>query len=70
VRLAQYITFTPANEGDVALREERIASWRERQAPTGYAFPGDPREWERTRYPAAQLTALGERILGLRGWGS
>jgi ectoine hydroxylase-related dioxygenase (phytanoyl-CoA dioxygenase family) len=70
VRLAQYITFTPANEGDALLREQRIASWRERSAPTGYACPGDPREWERTRYPAALLSDLGERILGLRSWTS
>lgn len=70
VRLAQYIAFTPANEGDALLREERVTSWRERKAPTGYAFPGDPREWERTRYPAARLTDLGERILGLRSWTS
>jgi hypothetical protein len=70
VRLAQYIAFTPASEGDATLRHERIASWRECKAPEGYAFPGDPRGWERTRYPAARLTDLGERILGLRSWAS
>ena len=68
VRLAQYIAFTPANEADTALRDARVAAWRERRGPTGFAFPGDPREWERTKYPTARLSPLGERILGLRGW--
>lgn len=68
VRLAQYIAFTPANESDEALRDVRVDSWRERAAPKGFAFPGDPREWERTRYPTATLSPLGERILGARSW--
>lgn len=68
VRLAQYIAFTPAVEGDAALRETRVASWRERTAPQGFAFPGDPRGWERTRQETAALTPLGERILGLASW--
>ncbi len=68
VRLAQYIAFTPANEADAALRAARVASWRDRTAPKGFAFPGDPREWEQTRYETATLTPLGERILGLADW--
>ncbi len=68
IRMAQYISFTPANEADEALRESRVASWRERLAPTGYAFPGDPRLWEQTRYEMAQLSELGQRILGVRSW--
>jgi ectoine hydroxylase-related dioxygenase (phytanoyl-CoA dioxygenase family) len=68
VRLAQYITFTPANEGDDALREARVNSWRDRTAPQGFAFPGDPREWEQTRQETATLSPLGERILGSRSW--
>jgi ectoine hydroxylase-related dioxygenase (phytanoyl-CoA dioxygenase family) len=68
VRLAQYIAFTPANEADTALREARVASWRDRVAPKGFAFPGDPREWESKRYPPASLSPLGERILGARSW--
>ena len=66
--MAQYIAFTPANEADTALREARVASWRERTAPQGYAFPGDPREWEKLKYPTATLSPLGERILGLADW--
>ena len=68
VRIAQYIAFTPAAEADAALRATRVASWREREAPKGFAFPGDPREWEKTRYRRAALSELGERILGARGW--
>ncbi len=67
-RLAQYISMTPAREEDDALRQWRIRSWRDRVAPEGYAFPGDPRNWEQTRYERARLTPLGERLLGLRAW--
>jgi ectoine hydroxylase-related dioxygenase (phytanoyl-CoA dioxygenase family) len=69
VRLAQYISFTPADETRADLREQRIRSWREREAPVGHAFPGDPRGWEQKRHEPARLTALGERILGLQSWG-
>lgn len=68
VRLAQYISFTPADEDNSALRTERVRSWYLREPTRGYAFPGDPRGWEQTRYPRARLTALGEKILGLRDW--
>jgi ectoine hydroxylase-related dioxygenase (phytanoyl-CoA dioxygenase family) len=68
VRMAQYISMTPTDKGNAELRERRIASWRERRAPQGYAFPGDPREWERTRYGTAELTPLGRRLLGLDSW--
>lgn len=68
VRMAQYISMMPAQEDDVALRQWRIASWRDRIAPEGYAFPGDPRNWEQTRYERAKLSELGEKLLGLRSW--
>ncbi len=68
VRLAQYITMRPAEEENTELKEWRIRSWRDREAPEGYAFPGDPRDWEKTRYDRAVLTPLGERLLGLRSW--
>ena len=68
VRLAQYVAFVPADESNVTLREERVRAWRECNAPQGFAFPGDPRGWEKTRYGQAQLTELGERILGARDW--
>jgi hypothetical protein len=58
----------PAQEDNDALRQWRIGSWRDRRPPEGYAFPGDPRNWEATRYPRAVLTELGEKLLGLRSW--
>ena len=68
VRMAQYITLRPAEEANRELLEWRIRSWRDREAPRGHAFPGDPRDWERTRYQRAELTPLGEKLLGLRSW--
>ena len=68
VRIAQYISMMPAQPENKELLEWRIRSWRERQAPTGYAFPGDPRRWEQTRYSTAQLSPLGEKLLGLKAW--
>nr|WP_295931784.1 phytanoyl-CoA dioxygenase family protein [uncultured Dyadobacter sp.] len=68
VRLAQYISMMPAQEDDEALRQWRIRSWREREAPQGYAFPGDPRNWEKLKYETAQLSGLGRKLLGLDRW--
>ena len=68
VRIAQYISMTPADESNDELRQRRISSWSERRAPEGFAFPGDPREWERTKYGPAELTPLGRRLLGLERW--
>ena len=67
-RLAQYISMVPAEEDNESLRSWRIKSWRERIAPEGYAFPGDPRKWEQTKYPVAELSELGEKLLGLTKW--
>jgi len=68
VRLAQYISMMPAEEENEALRQWRIESWMERKAPEGYAFPGDPRGWEKTKYAAAALSPLGRKLLGLDNW--
>ena len=68
VRIAQYVSMMPAQEENEGLREWRINSWKNRIAPEGYAFPGDPRNWEQTRYEAARLTPHGEKILGLAKW--
>ena len=68
VRMAQYISMMPAEEDNQALREWRIKSWRDRIAPEGYAFPGDPRKWEQTRYSTAELSPLGRKLLGLDNW--
>jgi hypothetical protein len=67
-RLAQYISMYPADEANTQVREARVRSWRDREPPKGFAFPGDPREWEKTRYRRAELSELGESLLGLRPW--
>lgn len=68
VRMAQYISMYPADESNSQVREMRIRSWRDREPPKGFAFPGDPREWEKKRYPRAELSELGQSLLGLRSW--
>ncbi|WP_343488231.1 phytanoyl-CoA dioxygenase family protein [Allomuricauda sp. d1] len=68
VRIAQYISMMPAEEDNEELRNWRIHSWKNRVAPEGYAFPGDPRNWERDKYETAKLSLLGEKLLGLKRW--
>ena len=68
VRIAQYISMMPAEEDNAALREWRINSWKNRIAPEGYAFPGDPRNWEQAKYETAVLNDLGKKLLGLDNW--
>ena len=68
VRIAQYISMMPAEQDNEPLRQWRIQSWQNRIAPEGYAFPGDPRNWEQTRYTTAELNDLGKKLLGLTPW--
>ncbi len=68
VRIAQYISMMPAEEDNEAMQQWRISSWQEKRAPEGYAFPGDPLQREK-QFPAATLSALGKRLLGLERWG-
>ena len=68
VRLAQYISMMPAEEDNEALRQWRVNSWKEKNSPEGYAFPGDPRHWEKTKYDTAELSGLGRKLLGLDRW--
>ncbi len=68
VRIAQYISMMPAEEDNEALRQWRIDSWKNRIAPEGYAFPGDPRNWEQTKYETAELSELGRKLLGVEKW--
>lgn len=68
VRIAQYISMMPAQEEDEELRQWRINSWKNRIAPEGYAFPGDPRNWEQEKYTTAQLSTIGKKLLGLENW--
>lgn len=67
-RIAQYLSMTPAEEENEELRKWRIKSWRDRIAPEGYAFPGDPRKWEQKHAETAELTDLGKKLLGLESW--
>jgi hypothetical protein len=68
VRIAQYISMMPAQEDNEELRQWRISSWKDRKAPEGFAFPGDPRGWEKTKYEKAELSELGKKLLGLEKW--
>lgn len=68
VRIAQYISMMPAEEDNKELRDWRVNSWKKRIAPSGYAFPGDPRNLEQLKYEQAELNALGEKLLGLNNW--
>jgi hypothetical protein len=68
VRIAQYISMMPAEYDNEPLRQWRIVSWKDRIAPEGYAFPGDPRNWEKTKYGTATLSDLGKKLLGLENW--
>lgn len=68
VRMAQYLSMNPADEKNDDLKNRRVTSWAERRAPEGFAFPGDPRDWERTRYATAELTQLGRCLLGADPW--
>jgi hypothetical protein len=68
VRMAQYISMHPAEADNETERQERIRLWRERDHPQRDAFPGDPREWEKNHAKTANLTPLGEKLLGLKPW--
>lgn len=68
VRMAQYISMHPAEYDNIAEREERIRLWRELDSPKRDAFPGDPRDWEKHNATTAELTPLGEKLLGLKAW--
>ena len=68
IRIAQYLAMMPAQENDKDLVKWRVNSWKNRVAPEGYAFPGDPRGWEQKKYKTANLSSLGKKILGLDKW--
>lgn len=65
IRYCQYITMFA--EGDERLRVERINCFYKRLPPSGLAFPGDPRELERSK-PSPTLTLLGKKLLGEKNW--
>ena len=63
------LSMFPAQENNKEILDERLRLFAEKEAPIGKAFSGDPRHWERDRYPSAQLNELGEKLLGSRSWG-
>jgi hypothetical protein len=67
-RLAQYITMSPASDNE-EIRQERIACWRERRAPSYWEreIPAPFKDRERAN-PPAELTPLGRKLLGLDLW--
>lgn len=73
-RLAQYITMFTApadleSEGAQKLREERIASWRERRSPNTWLKDIPERFQDREKQnPPAELSELGRKLLGLDAW--
>lgn len=67
VRIAQYISMIPAEEGNHAMRDWRIRSWKEKLVPEGHAFPGDPARREQN-HEIAKLSRLGRKLLGLDSW--
>ena len=68
IRIAQYISMFPAEEDNISMKDWRTNSWSKRIAPEGYAFPGDPRNWEQKKYGRAKLSLLGKKLLGLLAW--
>ncbi|MEG3628802.1 phytanoyl-CoA dioxygenase family protein [Streptomyces poriticola] len=66
VRMAQYLTMAPAWEDHADLRQARVRFWRDRIPP--HPPQGGVRKEEAALYGPAELTELGERLLGLRTW--
>jgi hypothetical protein len=58
----------PAREEDSEYLDHRIKMWRERLTPEGKAFPGDPRRLEEKFGTTAELTPLGEKLVGVSSW--
>lgn len=65
-RLAQYITMSPAHFENEEAREARVSSWKEVRPMSNW--PGDRRGWEADHYGPANLTELGEKLLGVTAW--
>ncbi|WP_327068890.1 phytanoyl-CoA dioxygenase family protein [Kitasatospora sp. NBC_01250] len=69
VRSVQYLSMMPALEEAEEMRRSRIESWRTLSTPTwNRTLVGDAKRHESLRYGAAELTGLGEKLLGLRSW--
>jgi hypothetical protein len=57
-----------SKEKNKEIRQWRINSWKDRNTTEGFAFPGDPRGWEKKKYEKAELSELGKKLLGLEKW--
>ncbi|PYC72073.1 phytanoyl-CoA dioxygenase [Streptomyces tateyamensis] len=69
VRAVQYLSMMPALEEHEALRRSRVESWRTLATPTWNAtLVGDRDKPEALRYDTAELTELGDKLLGLKSW--
>ncbi|MEV8590503.1 phytanoyl-CoA dioxygenase family protein [Streptomyces sp. NPDC051180] len=69
VRAVQYLSMMPALEEHERLRKSRVDSWRHLRTPRwNRTLVGDPVLHESKRYPTAELTPLGRRLLGLTSW--
>jgi hypothetical protein len=69
VRAVQYLSMMPAIESHQGLRDSRVESWRTLSTPDWNAtLLGDVERHESLRYGSAELTELGEKLLGLRSW--
>ncbi|NML50663.1 phytanoyl-CoA dioxygenase [Streptomyces sp. R302] len=69
VRAVQYLSMMPALEEHAKLRRSRVESWRHLRTPRwNRTLVGDPVLHESKRYPTAELTPLGARLLGLTSW--
>ncbi|MEU2546823.1 phytanoyl-CoA dioxygenase family protein [Streptomyces roseolus] len=69
VRAVQYLSMMPALEEHAKLRRSRVESWRHLRTPRwNRTLVGDPVLHESKRYPTAELTPLGARLLGLASW--
>ncbi|MFB6841581.1 phytanoyl-CoA dioxygenase family protein [Streptomyces sp. NPDC056361] len=69
VRAVQYLSMMPALEEHERLRKSRVDSWRHLRTPRwNRTLVGDPVLHESKRYPTAELTGLGSRLLGLTSW--
>jgi ectoine hydroxylase-related dioxygenase (phytanoyl-CoA dioxygenase family) len=68
-RAAQYVSMMPALNNNKALTESRVNSWKKLEVPEwDDSFIGDKNEPESSRYSTAELTELGEKLLGVKRW--
>ncbi|PCG86024.1 phytanoyl-CoA dioxygenase [Streptomyces sp. WZ.A104] len=69
VRSVQYLSMMPALESHEEMRRSRIDSWRHLTTPDwNRTLVGDATKHESLRYGPAELTGLGEKLLGLTSW--